>query len=556
MRLLLATIVYLLTALPRATAGAALASESSIVTLSYGSFRGNKTGNVMAFLGMPYAQAPTGALRFAPPQPPQAFEGVYDATSYGAACYNQVGKLPAIDSSLPFNLSRGAQPANESEDCLFVNVLTPAGAAVGDDLPVLFWIYGGAFETGNSASNPGNEIVERSLVLDEPIIFVSINYRLNAFGFLASEEVLQAGLTNIGLRDQRFGMEWVNQYISAFGGDPNKVTIWGESAGAFSIGFQLVMNNGDPAGLFRAAVMESGSPYALHNVSAGQPYYDFLVDYAGCTGQVDTLECLRRAPADQIVAAVDMTPNGQSYTEHNLAWQPRLDGDLFTQNPQRSVLMGQYAKVPIISGDCDDEGTLFSLGNLNVTTDEEFLSYIHTEYLPDASPTEILAVGVAYPQDPSLGSPFDTGDANQLTPQFKRMAAFTGDWQFESPRRLVLQTMSQTQDAWAYLYRRGKSTPYLGASHGSDVPEFFTDIDYIGVDALINFATKLDPNAATNLPPNLSYLSGVTWEQWGSNPVAPPLLTFMDPAPSINFTTDNFREGSTMLLAYLALQMP
>lgn len=74
--------------------------------------------------------------------------------------------------------------------------------------------------------------------------------------------------------------------------------------------------------------------------------------------------------------------------------------------------------------------------------------------------------------------------------------------------------------------------------------------------AAVNFATKLDPNAATNLPPNLSYLSGVTWEQWGSNPVAPPLLTFMDPAPSINFTTDNFREGSTMLLAYLALQMP
>ena len=92
-------------------------------------------------------------------------------------------------------------------------------------------------------------------------------------------------------------------------------------------------------------MQESGSPYALRNVSAGQPYYDLLVEYTGCTGQEDTLACLRQAPAEQIIAAVNMTPSDESYTEHNLAWQPRLDGDLFPQNPQRSVLMGQYAKV-------------------------------------------------------------------------------------------------------------------------------------------------------------------------------------------------------------------
>ncbi|TFY52381.1 hypothetical protein EVJ58_g10049 [Rhodofomes roseus] len=540
------------TAFIRHAAGAAVA----IVALQYGSFQGVTTGNVASFLGMPYAQAPVGDLRFAPPQPPQAFEGLYNATAYGAACFQQANTAPAIDSTLPFNLSSGSTLTNQSEDCLFVNVLKPASAVPGDDIPVLFWIYGGGFEQGDSSGNPGNEIVERSLVLNEPIIFVSVNYRLNAFGFLASEEVAQAGLTNIGLRDQRFGMQWVNQYISAFGGDPSKVTIWGESAGAFSVGFQLVLDNGDPQGLFRAAVMESGSPYALRNVSAGQPYYDLLVDYTGCTGQSDTLACLREAPAEQILAAVNMTPNSRDYTEHNLAWQPRLDGDLFIQNPQRSVLMGQYAKVPIISGDCDDEGTLFSLGNINVTTDEEFLTYINIEYLPDASPIEMLAVGAAYPEDPSLGSPFDTGDANQLTPQFKRIAAFTGDWQFESPRRLVLETMSRTQDAWAYLYRRGKSTPYLGAYHSSDLSDFFRDGDYIGMDAIINFATNLDPNAAPGLAPNVSYLSGVNWEQWASDPVAPPLLTFQDPAPAINFTTDTFRDGPTTLLATLALQMP
>ena len=100
-------------------------------------------------------------------------------------------------------------------------------------------------------------------------------------------------------------------------------------------------------------MQESGSPYALRNVSAGQPYYDLLVESTGCTGEADTLACLRQAPADQIVAAVNTTPNDQSYTEHNLAWQPRLDGDLFPRNPQRSVLMGQYAKVSRLDSEPD-----------------------------------------------------------------------------------------------------------------------------------------------------------------------------------------------------------
>ncbi|PCH39075.1 sterol esterase [Wolfiporia cocos MD-104 SS10] len=525
---------------------------SPVVTLPYGSFQGSTTGNISSFLGMPFAQAPLDNLRFAPPQAPLAFGGVRQAVSYGAACLQQANTPPP---NLPFNLSSSTL-TNVSEDCLFINILKPESAQEGDNLPVLLWIFGGAFEEGDSSSNPGNDIVERSLVLGQPIIFVSFNYRLNAFGFLASEEVQQAGLTNIGLRDQRFALKWVNQHISLFGGDPSKVTIWGESAGSFSVGFQIILNDGETEGLFRAAVMESGSAYALRNVSAGQQYYDLVVQSTGCSQQADTLDCLRRAPAEQIIAAVNMTPNSNGYTAHNLAWQPRLDGDIFVRNPQRSMMMGLYAKVPIISGDCDDEGTSFSLGNTNITTDEEFLSYLSSNYIPDASWDEILAVGTAYPDDPALGAPFDTGDANQLTPQFKRIAAFTTDWQFQAPRRLTLSTMSQTQNAWSYLYRRGKSTPYLGARHGSDIPEFFSNGDFIGMDALINFATKLDPNAAVGLAPNISYLSGVHWAKWRSNIIAPPLLTFQDPAPAINFTTDTFRSRPIALLEALSLQMP
>ncbi|KAF9810804.1 hypothetical protein IEO21_06784 [Rhodonia placenta] len=528
----------------------AIASEP-LVTLPYGSFQGNISGSVTSFLGMPYAQPPLGNLRFAPPQAPEAFDGVRLATSYGAACLQQTGSPP---QGLTIKLS---SLADASEDCLFVNVLTPAAVNTSNKLPVLFVSpFEGAFVEGNSASNPGNIIVERSITLGEPIVFVSFNYRLNAFGFLASEEVENAGLTNIGMRDLRFAMEWVNKYISSFGGDPDKVTIWGESAGSFAVGLQMIMNNGDAQGLFRAAVMESGSAYALRNVSAAQGYYDLLVNYTGCSGQADTLACLREAPAEQIVEAVNLTPTTFNYTGHNLAWQPRLDRDLFVRNPQHSLLMGLYTKVPIISGDCDDEGTLFSLGNLNITTDEEFLQYIGSNYIPGATPAEIAAVGAAYPDNPSLGSPFGTGDADVLTPQFKRIAAFTGDWQFQAPRRLTLSVVSQTQDAWAYLFKRGKSTPYLGAYHSSDLSEFFTDIDYIGTDALINFVTNLDPNAPVSLPANVSYLSGVQWPRWTLGNVSPSLLTFQDPVPAFNFTSDTFRAAPMALLTALSLQMP
>ncbi|CCL99218.1 uncharacterized protein FIBRA_01233 [Fibroporia radiculosa] len=461
---------------------------------------------------MPYAQPPLGNLRFAKPQAPLPFSGVQQAMSYGAACSQQAGFTPP---GLPFTFPTSAPLANISEDCLFVNVLKPAFATAEDELPVLFWLYGGAFSYGDSSLNTGDVLVERSIALEEPMIFVSINYRLNAFGFLASQEVLDAGLTNIGLRDQRFALQWVKQYISAFGGDPEKVTIWGESAGSFSVGLHMVLNDGDPEGLFRAAVMESGSAYALRNVSAAQQYYDFLVEYTDCTEQADTLNCLRQAPYEQIVAAV-----------------------------------------PIISGDCDDEGTLFSCGNTNITTNPEFLSYIQSNYFPDASAAEVAAVGMAYPPDPILGSPFGTGDANEITSQYKRIAAFTGDWQFEAPRRLTLGVMSQTQDTWAYLYKRGKSDPYLGAYHSSDLPEFFSNIDFIGTDALINFVVNLNPNAPPGLVSGISHLSGVNWPQWGSDVAAPPLLTFQDPAPTFNFTTDNFRWGSTALLTSLSLQMP
>ncbi|KAH9475727.1 Lipase 3 [Psilocybe cubensis] len=535
-------------------------TSGPVVKLNYGSFQGQVSGNVETFLGMPFAAPPIGNLRFAPPQPPVKFKGIRQASNFGAACFQQstnasaLGPLAAIINELIANGSPG--PAVVSEDCLFINVVKPANIPPGKTLPVLFWIYGGGFEAGDTSFNPGNTVVSRSIALGEPVIYVSANYRLSALGWLASKEVKEAGLGNAGLRDQRFAMQWVQDHIRFFGGDPKRVTIWGESAGAISVGSHLVINDGNPAGLFHGAVMESGSPVPMQDITSKQPVFDQLVASTGCTGQKDPIQCMRAVPFDKFAEAMNLTPNLFSFSSLAIPWQPTIDGEIIVRDPQVSIQKGLYAKVPLITGDCDDEGTLFSLSNGNITTNDEFLAYMQSNYFRGLiSNDDLAAVGAAYPDDITAGSPFDTGTANAITPEFKRLAAVQGDLIFQAPRRFFLQTASTTQPTFAFLFKRGKATPLLGSFHGSDIPEFYgsgTAPDFIGTDGLVNFANTGNPS----LPKNpISLLSAVDWQPWSSSKTSPPLLTFLDPAPAIAITADTFRATQMDLLTKLSLQL-
>jgi len=198
---------------------------------------------------MPFAAPPTGENRFGFPKPPIPFTGIRDAVEFGAPCPQQAMTFPPGSPDIPL-------PAKAmSEDCLFINVVRPANVSTKKPLPVLFWFYGGGFEDGDTSLYPGEAVVNRSLALGEPVIYVSANYRLNAFGFLAGKEVKDRGLTNVGLRDQRFALQWVQQNIAAFGGNPKKVTIWGESAGSISVGLHMLLDKGDTCGLFSGAIM-------------------------------------------------------------------------------------------------------------------------------------------------------------------------------------------------------------------------------------------------------------------------------------------------------------
>ncbi|KAJ6555655.1 Alpha/Beta hydrolase protein [Mycena vulgaris] len=398
------------------------ASISPVVSLDYGTFLGAKDGNLTKFLGVPYSQP---VERFELLKSPTALEGLRNATSIGPTCPQQ-----ALSPGVPFfppNYTR------ISEDCLTLDVFTPAPSS-GAKLPVLvvsFIFSGRGFVIGSSTDTDMRPIVEHSISLGEPVIVVTPNYRLSAFGFLAGKEATATGITNLGLRDRMGGV----------------------SAGAISTALHLLRtgHSASPA-LFHGAFMASGSPLPFHPQADGQPYYDQLVALNNCTAAEDTLACLRGVPYDTFLATVDQTPNIFSCQGLAFIWAPHVDGDVVVQNPVLSVSESAFTKIPIMTGDCDDEGTGF----------------------PNAKTAQIAEVMELYPQDPAQGSPFGTGTANQLTSEFKRVAATLGDARLVGPRRFFLEHASSTKTHGAgVINKRGKSTPYLGAYHGSDVPIFF-----------------------------------------------------------------------------------
>lgn len=185
-------------------------------------------------------------------------------------------------------------------------------------------------------------IVDNSVTIGKPIIGVSIAYRLSAFGFLQSQEVSGSGNTNMGLRDQRLALHWLQENIAAFGGDPLKVTIWGESAGAASVGWHITAYNGRDDHLFRAGIMESGNPVTYTSYRTDneyQPLYNSVVKAAGCHNAIDNLECLRHVPFAKLNHILNTTDATK--------WQPIVDGDFIARWGSIQLAEGAFVKVPV-----------------------------------------------------------------------------------------------------------------------------------------------------------------------------------------------------------------
>lgn len=283
------------------------------------------------------------------------------------------------------------------------------------------------------------------MALDHPVLFVAVNYRVNGFGFLGVKEVLESGETNLGLRDQRLALKWVQENIEPFGGDRDKVTIFGESAGALSTFSHTIIehgnNNYSGRPLFHGAFMNSGTVIPVDNTDStqAQNVYDQMVRETNCTSANDTLQCMSGVPYQVYWDAVNTLPIFFSYSSLALQFLPRPDpqDDFYTVSPEYALEAGNYSRVPVIAGDQQDEGTLFAQVQYNITNNEIFSEYMQMIY-SGASQTDIEALLAVYPEDPTVGSPFGTGTANTLWSQSKRMASLLGDVAFTLRRRSYL----------------------------------------------------------------------------------------------------------------------
>ncbi|KAH8660255.1 Alpha/Beta hydrolase protein [Xylariales sp. PMI_506] len=502
-------------------------SPTVVVPSPDATFVGLPVGLVDSFEGIPFAQPPVGALRYNVPQPLDLNQslGMINALARGPTCpqnlfdTNFADGLPQAVLGVLLDTPLFQKLGDISENCLYLNVYRPAGIDPSAKLPVLFWIHGGGFEMGFTMPQEGVPFVADSIAQGKPVIFVAVEYRVGAFGFLAGKEVLDAGVANLGLLDQRQAMKWVADNIEAFGGDPDKVTIWGESAGAISVFDHLILYDGDNTyndkALFRAGIMNSGSVVPADSVDCpkAQWVYDHIVGETNCSGASDSLQCLRELDYETLLRATTDIPTFTGYQSIALRFLPRPDGKVITKSPEQLIQEGKFAKVPVIIGDEEDEGTLWSLMQANITTTGEVADYLNQYFFTHATQQEMDDYVATYQTITDDGSPFRTGLLNNWYPQYKRLAAILGDLAFTLSRRYFLNiryAAAPDLHAWSYLSSYFYGLPILGTVHGSDILHIVSGVPYDYATHTMHsyyfsFIHDLDPNSNSGAP---------EWPKW------------------------------------------
>ncbi|WML40043.1 carboxylesterase/lipase family protein [Neobacillus sp. OS1-2] len=312
--------------------------SKTIVESIYGKLQGKQIDGVFAWKGIPFAKPPIGTLRFRAPEVPDSWEGVRDATSFSA-----VAPQPESEIMEFF----GSDNSNMNEDCLYLNVWSPG--ADEKKRPVMVWIHGGAFVSGSGSSSWYDGA---SFAAQGDVVVVTINYRLGILGFLhlaeiGNEDYATSG--NCGILDQVAALQWVQENISAFGGDPNNVTVFGESAGAMSIGVLLGFPSAQ--GLFHKAILQSGAAANVHSSARATKVAGHLL----AALQVDStnLSKLEEMPVDQLIHASGIVPP--------MSLGPVIDGIALPKNPEVAISEGSAMDVPILIGTNKDEYNIFSV---------------------------------------------------------------------------------------------------------------------------------------------------------------------------------------------------
>jgi carboxylesterase type B len=397
-------------------------ANAPIVDLGYSQYQGSvdTATNTTSFLGIRYAAPPLGNLRWATPQPPQTIPGIQQATTQPNECY----QAPLGNASTnPFESSSLSKRAvSQSEDCLFLNVYTPGSAVVAapsGGLPVVVYIHGGGYISGAASLYNGAELVVES---NYGVIAVVLQYRLGLFGFLSGEAVKEGGAPNAGLLDQNYALQWVQAYISRFGGDPTKVTIWGQSAGGGSVLQHVVAHGGNTQPpLFRAAMTSSLFLSSQYNYNDRIPemLYSTVVNGTNCGSSSDTLSCIRAADINTL-QTLNYNINLDGFYG-TLTFVPVVDGSFILERPTVTLSKGRLNGNSLLSVVNTHEGNIL----VDQSTTMNLTDFIGTIF-PNFGPAQINGAAMLYQ---NMGNNVDQanlvmGEAMFVCPTYYLLQAF------------------------------------------------------------------------------------------------------------------------------------
>ncbi|KAJ7342616.1 Alpha/Beta hydrolase protein [Mycena albidolilacea] len=419
------------------------AAALSTVTLDYGTFTGltNSTNGIIYFRGIRYADPPTGQLRWrAPVSPPSTHLGSVNATALGFACIAATQKNSG---------------ATTDEDCLFGNVYIPINTTEASKLPVLVFFHGGGFETGRTRDAPPENILLSSA---EPLIFVTFEYRLGQFGFLAGTPVHQSGQLNAGLLDQRAALEWVQTYIGNFGGDKSRVTIWGQSAG------------GENKNLFTRAIGDSPPLLYLPRYTDAfiEDLFAQFVGRAGCGSSGNgpaIMACLRAAPTGTIASAGSQTL--LNLTSSLYPFGPIADGNFIRERPIEAFRNGHFVRVPVLFGSNTNEGSNWSASLDNPAANTSS---------PDA--TETTVYNFIAGQYPTINNAsFQTALRIYPLADYQGSFSLQGQQIYGEMRYIctALSIAGTVHNAGLHAYQFHWDNPTLGSNHADELDAFFED---------------------------------------------------------------------------------
>ncbi|XP_060615316.2 cholinesterase-like isoform X2 [Anolis sagrei] len=373
----------------------AASKDDLVVDTSSGPIKGNTltigSGSVRAYLGIPYAEPPLGKLRFQKPLPHQPWSQIFEATDFGNACVQQA--LPQTPEAKLWNINRP-----QSEDCLFLNIWVPHPQP-SVPIPILVSIHGGGFILGTSSLDVSNGA---SLAVTENVIVASMNYRLGSLGFLSLPPAIPG---NMGLWDQHLALTWIKENAAAFGGDPNRVTIFGVSAGGASVGFHLLSPKSEP--LFAHAVLESGAPNAIWAWASPETIKNKsheLSQLLGCGegNENEIVSCLQKKDAMEFPQCETSMSQKNDFI-FDFIFVPTTDGEFLTDDPQ-SLLNSHHVQIkPVLTGVTSDEGyfmvSFLSLAsNHSQITQEQFVKVLRMT-VRNATEEDIQAVALKYSEE-------------------------------------------------------------------------------------------------------------------------------------------------------------